>query len=175
MCKSWWSSYRTSSNSVVSRFQSSLLMSFPARVIWCLAAHFGIFHLHAEQSPVSAHAELVPLQTFIKIHVSCRVRDACGVEHDWPIQDDAVFLQRKKTASIRYPGRFIFNRFTLYLRSYPHLQPWARCPRPFWTLQSGPWCWPPRFHEWWPCCLLWCSGQTLHCWWSTTRDNNTLL
>lgn len=97
---------------VVSRFQSSLLMSFPARVIWCLAAHFGIFHLHAKQSPISAHAELVPLQAFIKIHVSCRVRDACGVEHDWSIEHYAVFLQKEENIILKCPQSFIFIRFT---------------------------------------------------------------
>lgn len=43
------------------------------------------------------------------------------------------------------------NRTCCYI---PYLQPWARCLRPLWTLQSCPLCWRPRFHEWWPCCHL---------------------
>lgn len=171
-------------------------MSFSTWVFWGLAAHVVIFYLHTEQSPVCAHAQLVPFQTLIEIHISSGIRDACGVEHDWSVEDDTVLLQRKKTASIltyfSLPalkvhcviievtlcyGAFLhlstvfcffcfFFKFctklgnlnpsiTSHIKStscnIPHLQPWARCLHPFWTPQSGPWCWRPRFHEWWPC------------------------
>lgn len=75
-------------------------MSFSTWVFWGLAAHVVIFYLHTEQSPVCAHAQLVPFQTLIEIHISSGIRDACGVEHDWSVEDDTVLLQRKKTASI---------------------------------------------------------------------------
>lgn len=109
MCMSWWMSYWMlyTRKCIIwlqwwqiverrnSRFQSSLLVSFSTWVIWSLAAHVGIFHLHTEQSPICTHAELVPLHALIEIHISCRVRDACSIEHDWSIEDDAVLLQRQ--------------------------------------------------------------------------------
>lgn len=98
-----------------SRFQSSLSVSFSTWVVWCLAAHVGIFDLHTEQSSISTHAELVPLPTFIKIQISCRVRDACGIEHDWSIKDDAVLLQREKSRTHSY-----FSSVTHQIRTTRH-------------------------------------------------------
>merc|ERR1719419_2124467 len=41
----------------------------------------------------------IPLQTLIKIHISCRVRDACSVEHDRSIEDNAVLSPELDTSS----------------------------------------------------------------------------
>lgn len=68
-------------------------MGFSTGVIGRLAAHVGVFHLYTEQRAVCAHAQLVPLQTLIKVHVSRRIRDACSVKHDGPVEDDAVLLE----------------------------------------------------------------------------------
>lgn len=84
-------------------------MSFSTWIIWSLAAHVGIFHLNTEQSAICTHAELISLQTLIKVQISSRIRDARSIEHDWSIEHNAVLLQEKKEKKREniYPHIFI--------------------------------------------------------------------
>ena len=58
-----------------------------------------MLHLHTEQSPISTHAQLVPLLALVRgIPVPRRVWDSSGVDHDGAVQDNAVLLQRENSS-----------------------------------------------------------------------------
>ena len=60
-----------------------------------------MLHLHTEQSPVSTHAQLVPLLAIVGgVAVAGRVWDSSGVDHDRAVQDDAVLLNRENFISV---------------------------------------------------------------------------
>lgn len=71
---------------------AALLVSAPTGVLCDLAAHVRARHLHFEEGPVGAHAQLVahPLPSSELVPAGGS-RQARGADHHGPIQDDAVF------------------------------------------------------------------------------------